>query len=691
MSTKVKDDQLNESYIKSNGSRAFSGNQSMGNNRITNLGAPINDNDAVRKIDLVTGDQILISGSMTLDTLARTYTFADGWSWRINGNIYTPSEYTTSEIPEEAAGFSRAYIVVGKNDATFLVIAGDATEDLPIDPPTPPGSIYLTRFVSSGDSIGEPEEPIIGSDDYRKIYLSEWRFTEEVLEITLPNQGQTNFVFTVGGFDIEGFIIPSGHEHLFPGKLFFLYNASDDPITLLFDEGTADILFNFKDAADLIIEPDTKVILQYSPLYGMQLVSGGSGGSFDPAVDGVGTIVKVNTPVNSGMTVSEATGNFQGQIDGLKWKEGPISGTVNAENQTNHTIYGGTITFNDPGVEGLGRGYSVRVIGGTAIIGGVSYGAGRTIHRLVLTGGLFQSFIYVGDTLIGSATQTALNSKENTSNKATNLASPDNTKYPTTLAVSTAVATLQGQIDALDLNIGDILTRELIENGIAWFLPALNGITSDARNSSRVNTNPVYFGTVSIGALQFSITAHSITGPGQVSGVRAHSGFSISSRNGVDTIRDFYPPSLPASSDTRYTVGWSQQFNAADPTNTDQLTHINCMYLCKLSTSDNLHIVHNDATGTATSIDLGTDFPANSASYKYRFFVRKITNSSYLVQVIRTTLSNGAILVSDIYSITTNLPTAASDLNQIFYIASNTQTGTFFFGDYGLILKRTPL
>jgi len=690
MSTKVKDDQLNESYIKSNGSRAFSSNQSMGNNRITNLGAPINDNDAVRKIDLVTGDQILISGSMTLDTLARTYTFADGWSWRINGNIYTPSEYTTSEIPEEAAGFSRAYIVVGKNDATFLVIAGDTTEDLPIDPPTPPGTIYLTRFVSSGDIIGEPEEPIIGSDDYRKIYLSEWRFTEEVLEITLPNQGQTNFVFTVGGFDIEGFIIPSGHEHLFPGKLFFLYNASDDPITLLFDEGTADILFNFKDAADLIIEPDTKVILQYSPLYGMQLVSGGSGASFDPNIDQIGTIAKVNAPVNSGMTVNEASGNFQGQIDGLQWKEMSVVGTVTAENYQNYTKYGGAATtFTDPTPVASGIGFTVRVVQGTAVIGGVSYGVGYIVNRLFL--GSWQTRAYVDQTIIGSATQTALNLKENTSNKATSLGSPDHTKYPTTLAVSAAFDSLQGQIDALDLNIGDILTREMIENGIAWFLPALNGITSDARNSSRVNTNPVYFGTVSIGALQFSITAHSITGPGQVSGVRAHSGFSISTRNGVDTIRDFYPPALPASSDTRYTVGWSQQFNAADPTNTDQLTHINCMYVCKLATSDNLHIVHNDATGTATSIDLGTDFPANSALYKFRFFVRKITNSSYLVQVIRTTLSNGAILVSDAYSITANLPTAASDLNQIFYIASNTQTGTYLLGDYGLILKRTPL
>jgi hypothetical protein len=250
---------------------------------------------------------------------------------------------------------------------------------------------------------------------------------------------------------------------------------------------------------------------------------------------------------------------------------------------------------------------------------------------------------------------------------------------------------LQVQIDALDFNLGDIVSREMIENGLAWFLPALNGITGDARNSARVNTNPVYFGTVSVGALQFSITAHSINGAGQISGVRSHTGFSLSPRNGIDTVRDFYPPPLPASSDVRYTVGWSQQFNAADPTNTDQLTHINCMYLCKLATSDNLHIVHNDNTGTATSIDLGVNFPANSTLYKYRFFVRKTTNSDYTVQAIRTTLLTGAILASTVYNITTDLPNLAADLNQIFYISSNTQTGFYVFGDYGLMVKRTPI
>lgn len=231
---------------------------------------------------------IVTIGSTFLDEGLRTYTFG-GWQWRINGVVKTPALFETDAIPTEASGESRAYIVVGKEDSTFQVIAGDATTDLPIDPPTPPGTIYLTRFVSSGAVIGELEEPIVGSDDYKKIYLAEQRITEEVLEVTLPEDGRTNFIFTVGGFDMQGFVVPEGYEHLFAGKLFFLYNASDDPITLLFDEGTADILFNFKDAADFILEPDTKVIFQYSPNYDLQLVSGGSS-STSPTIEKVFTV-----------------------------------------------------------------------------------------------------------------------------------------------------------------------------------------------------------------------------------------------------------------------------------------------------------------------------------------------------------------------------------------------------------------
>ena len=636
-------------------------------------------------------NRIVNPGSLVLNEALRKYTISDV-SWVYNGTTFAPAPFVTDEIPEEAAGFSRIYHVLLTSVGTIIINAGDSYTDLPADPAPLPNTIYLTRFVASADVIGEPEEPIIGSDYYKKIYLAEQRITEEVLEYPLPSDGRTNFVFVVGAFEMEGFTIPSGHEHLFAGKLFFLYNLSDDPITLKHDTGTAEILFNFSDEVDYVLAAKTKAQFQYSPVYGLQLVSGGgaSGGSFDPAVDGVGTIVKVNTPVNSGMSVSEATGKFQGQIDGLQWKAVSVNASYAAENYQNYTRFGsGTTTFTDPTPVASGIGFTVRVVQGSVIVGGVSYGVGYVVNRLHLVS--WQTKAYFDESIIGSATQAALNLKENSSNKATSLASPDHTKYPTTLAVSAAVNSLQGQIDALDFNIGDVIAREMIENALTWMLPSFNGSGAIGYESNiRANTNPTFFGSQN-NSFGFGIVAYRTgAGGGTISGVRLHSGLNIRNFNGVDIVRDFRVDAAITSA-TRYTIGWSQQFNGANPTNNDQLTHINCIYVAKLSTSDNLHIVHNDNTGTATSIDLGSNFPANDPQYKFRMFLRKTAAADYTIQVFRTVIATGAVLASAVYNLTTDLPDLTSDFNQIFYITDNGTSTDMYLGDYGLILKRTPL
>jgi hypothetical protein len=288
--------------------------------------------------------------------------------------------------------------------------------------------------------------------------------------------------------------------------------------------------------------------------------------------------------------------------------------------------------------------------------------------------------------------QNALNAKEDLSNKATNLTSPNNTKYPTTLAVSDAVDSLQSQIDTIDFNLGDVIAREMIENALTWMLPAFNGVGGIGYQSNiRVNTNPTHFGNQDNTAFGFGIVGYrTTTTPGSVSGVRRNDGLSIRAFNGVDIVRDFRVNSA-ISSDCRFSIGWSQSYNAADPTNNDQLGHLNCIYVAKLSTSNNLHIVHNDNAGTATSIDLGSNFPANDPQYKFRMFLRKTSSADYTIQIFRTTLATGVVLASTAYNLTTDLPDLTADLNQIFYITNNASAVNMFLGDYGLILKRTPL
>ena len=68
-------------------------------------------------------------------------------------------------------------------------------------------------------------------------------------------------------------------------------------------------------------------------------------------------------------------------------------------------------TYTDPTpVEG--KGYNVKVVNGTATIGGVGYAEGRTVTRTYHSGS-WRSKVYVDETIVGSATVTAFNGKQN--------------------------------------------------------------------------------------------------------------------------------------------------------------------------------------------------------------------------------------------------------------------------------------
>jgi len=84
----ISDDKLAESYIKADGTRAFTGNQSMGSNKLTNLANGTDPNDAVNKSQLdaaITG----LTWKPPVDEIATAPTGNesgnDGWRVLING------------------------------------------------------------------------------------------------------------------------------------------------------------------------------------------------------------------------------------------------------------------------------------------------------------------------------------------------------------------------------------------------------------------------------------------------------------------------------------------------------------------------------------------------------------------------------------------------------------------------------
>ena len=226
-----------------------------------------------------------------------------------------------------------------------------------------------------------------------------------------------------------------------------------------------------------------------------------------------------------------------------------------------------------------------------------------------------------------------------------------------------------------------------------WQVPNIDGSynTGTASQYLRLGNAPVvqnavsdnFFG-LSCGVFQTTATA------GTIAGIRRNDAINLQTFSNVLFVRDFQVDAN-ISNDCRYIVGVSKNYQFAFPTNNDPSVHTECIVLAKLSTSNNLHIVHNDNSGTATTIDLGVDFPANSNLYKYRFSLTKRTASDYDVKIYRRTLSTGVILESANYNLTTNLPTAGGVLQQILAITNNATATNMRLGDYGLTIKKLPL
>jgi len=86
-----------------------------------------------------------------------------------------------------------------------------------------------------------------------------------------------------------------------------------------------------------------------------------------------------------------------------------VSSNITASNDTNYTVVANA-TFTDPSpIEG--KGYVVFVRNGTATIGGTGYGVGSLVFR-VFHSGAWSNRVYLDQTQVGSATQTALDLKQ---------------------------------------------------------------------------------------------------------------------------------------------------------------------------------------------------------------------------------------------------------------------------------------
>ena len=203
----------------------------------------------------------------------------------------------------------------------------------------------------------------------------------------------------------------------------------------------------------------------------------------------------------------------------------------------------------------------------------------------------------------------------------------------------------------------------------------LGGIGNSIFNNLRINSNfnlsgnTAYF---SNNAIQFSTTTTAGTLAWQRGVPFYHAGRSLFR----------FQPNI-VSTDARYFVGLSNLYQVSNPTNVEPTTLTQTIGVAKLSTSANLFIIHNDGTGTATSVDLGVNYPATSNLYYYDI---KITSAGAVftgVIVRRTTITTGAIITYN-YSLPGDYPSAS--VNPALWITNNATAAAnslYYFGAIG--------
>ena len=195
---------------------------------------------------------------------------------------------------------------------------------------------------------------------------------------------------------------------------------------------------------------------------------------------------------------------------------------------------------------------------------------------------------------------------------------------------------------------------------------SINGATT--RNFSDTN---LYTRTPSLGLLTTAV-AGNVAQARQVS-----SYFSLNS--GFDVYIKFGSNENANLSGIRSFVGISNSNGVQS--NVEPNTLLNSIGFCRLSTSDNWHLIHNNNAGVAVTVDLGSNFPANtSATDLYLARIRSLSSTSVEITTYRLNTTD-----VDVRIISTELPSSSTPLCLRWWITNNTNAsivGMDFMGSY---------
>ena len=222
--------------------------------------------------------------------------------------------------------------------------------------------------------------------------------------------------------------------------------------------------------------------------------------------------------------------------------------------------------------------------------------------------------------------------------------------------------------------------KELISYNKEWMLPEYANSSYNINDFNRFQNNISYSGNSSTFEYPVNISFKTTATANNVASQRGQL-MVVNSGQNFHFQRGFFRGTTSAND--RFSIGLSDMYRYNSPTNIEPDTEVNILGVCKLSTSNNLHIIHNNGTGVATTFDLGASYPANDTTlYYYKLEIYGNISTSVVIKVTRITRADGTE-ISTSQTITTDLPSVT--ISPYLWVSNNTDDSIVDLKDRGCI------
>jgi hypothetical protein len=239
-----------------------------------------------------------------------------------------------------------------------------------------------------------------------------------------------------------------------------------------------------------------------------------------------------------------------------------------------------------------------------------------------------------------------------------------------------AIGLLQGQTN-------DILFTKFLREKKGWLIPSTMQTPNsliDGQHSSSTSTLYTLSGNSSGSRAMVAFSSTAVAGT--IAFIRRNDSYSFQNTIARVMRRISFSSNI---ADSRFFCGLTKNNQFSAPTNVSPSSLTNIIGVCKQATSQNLFFITNDASGTATLVDAGIDYPANNVTdYDYYFIIDQFA-SSYIVTIERVTVATG-VTISTSQTFTTDIMDRTTGTIQMCtWITNNATSSIASYLDGGMV------